>query len=146
MPSQEKWDLGGGTRKAVSESSLPSLCFHHLITQTPPDYHKIVQRATSSRDQLCLAPMSLPRLLGQQGKRHTIHFKKVFLPYFVVVFVVVCEMLGRDITMNRKCSKETSLLHAVAQQASSVPTAELSIGMYDTTHMGTVISAGIKPV
>lgn len=41
-------------------------------------------------------------------------------------------MLGRNSTMNRKCSKEAGLLHTIAQQAPSIPTTELCIGVYDT--------------
>lgn len=53
-------------------------------------------------------------------------------------------MLGRNSTMNRECSKETRLLHAIAQPAPSVPTTELCMGVWDTH--GDWDSAGRRPL
>lgn len=81
---------------------------------------------------------------GSEGRDTQFILRRFFFALFVVFFVVVCEMPGRKSTMNRKCSKETRLLHGIAQPAPSVPTTELCMGVWDT-HGNSILLAGGLP-
>lgn len=77
IPIQTGLGAGLGTK---AESWLPSLCFYNSIVQTPPNYHKIVQRLRASRDQLSLAPLSLPGCWDGEGRDIHYSFGEGFPP------------------------------------------------------------------